>query len=195
MEFQYRLSGFHDNSKEILPSFVLSQNSKSITHLLHMTPRGQRNHREVLMTSCAVLSFLAICLNDIPAAGTHVFHGLRIMEEWESTTNFYGSPVGPVLSHAIAKVELKHRVCTRPILLLQEDNRYAGESSCIHFMSASSTSSQTQIMRLSYLRSGTMYNTTVLKIRMELLYFCLFIQRYCLSCLYVYLYHTPLYVY
>ena len=116
---------FGGSKVERRDDFVLRQTNKSITHLLRQpVPEGltgRRAHRELVMTTCLVLAFLAYCHNDFATLQMHVTYGQRAMLEWEDA-NFDNSSIGRALFDGVSNMDFRLRALSNPASFLQDDN-------------------------------------------------------------------------
>ena len=110
---------------EKLNDFVLKQTSKAITHLLQRpAPRdliNKRAHREVVMSMCGILAYLARYQNDLQIMKMHLKHGQKTMREWQDA-DFDGSSIAPILSAMLADQNWRLEIAANPASFLQDDN-------------------------------------------------------------------------
>ena len=115
-----------ENSEET-DRFILKQTNWAIRHILveQSLPNdltAKRTHREVVMSTCVLLTSAGLRHNDLPAAHTHLTFGLRAAQEWRDAGNFDLSPIGPVVTEALADLLPNFAACANPLSFLLEDD-------------------------------------------------------------------------
>ena len=125
--FRNNGSGGGDGSLDKAKEFhvlTLSQSNRAITRLLEQFRNKNLAEKSsqpavTILTTCAILVFVAISHDDLAAAHAHITYGLKAIKEWEKT-NFDNSPVGPFLHRVLFNLHLKYQVCCNPVLYMEE---------------------------------------------------------------------------
>lgn len=101
----------------------LKQCNKAIASLrkvLAKEPPGVARN-QIVLTTCAVLVYLALFEDDPKIADYHFHSGYRLLLEWQKD-GFGGSPSGPVLMRTFAQLQLHRSTCANPATFVEEND-------------------------------------------------------------------------
>ncbi|RAO73400.1 uncharacterized protein BHQ10_009412 [Talaromyces amestolkiae] len=101
----------------------LKQCNKAIASLrkvLEKEPPGVARN-QIVLTTCAILVYLALFEDDPKIADYHFHSGYRLLLEWQKD-DFGGSSSGPVLMRTFAQLQLHRSTCTNPTTFVEEND-------------------------------------------------------------------------
>lgn len=109
-----------ETEQELLSLRQCNKAIASLRKVLEKEPPGIARN-QIVLTTCAILVYLALFEDDPKIADYHFHSGYRLLLEWQKD-DFGGSPSGPVLMRTFAQLQLHRSTCTNPTTFVEEND-------------------------------------------------------------------------
>jgi hypothetical protein len=109
-----------ESEQQLLSLKQCNKAIRSLRKVLAKEPPGVARN-QVVLTTCAVLVYLALFEDDPKIADCHFHSGYRLLREWQKD-DFGGSSSGPVLMRTFSQLQIHRTTCTNPTTFVEEND-------------------------------------------------------------------------